>query len=62
MEIFSHDIWGDEIRRKWGGGAGTHGFKGELMGHQSTPIYYKGGELKKITSQSTDNERGIIRI
>ena len=44
MEIFSHDIWGDEIRRKWGGGgAGTHGFKGELMGHQSTPIYYKGG-------------------
>ena len=45
-----------------GGGAGTHGFKGELMGHQSTPIYYKGGELKKITCQSTDNERGIIRI
>ena len=44
------------------GGAGTHGFQGELMGHQSTPIYYKGGELKKITSQSTDNERGIIRI
>ena len=32
-----------------GGGAGTHGFKGELMGHQSTSIYYKGGELKKIT-------------
>ena len=23
MEIFGHDIWGDEIRRKWGGGGNT---------------------------------------
>ena len=52
---------GGRDKEEMGGGAGTHGFKGELMGHQSTPIYYKGGELKNIACQSTDNERGIIR-
>ena len=45
-----------------GGGAGTHGFQEELRGNQSTPTYYKGRGLKKIACQSTDNERGIIRI
>ena len=36
---------------------------GELKGHWSTPIYYKGGGgLKKIARQSTDDERGTITI
>ena len=51
------------MRRIGGGGrAGKHGFQEELRGNQSTSTYYKGRGLKKIACQSTDNERGIIRI
>ena len=45
-----------------GGRAGKHGFQEELRGNQSTSTNYKGRGLKKIACQSTDNERGIIRI
>ena len=46
------------------GGRGKEdlGGGGELKGHWSTPIYYKGGGLKKIARQSTDDERGTITI
>ena len=51
------------MRRIWGGGGREHMvFQEELRGNQSTPTYYKGRGLKKIACQSTDNERGIIRI
>ena len=51
------------MRRIGGGGrAGKHGFQEELRRNQSTSTYYKGRGLKKIACQSTDNERGIIRI
>ena len=47
------------------GGRGKEdlGGGGELKGPDwSTPIYYKGGGLKKIARQSTDDERGTITI
>ena len=54
---------GGRDEEDWGGGrAGKHGFQEELRGNQSTSTYYKGRGLKKIACQSTDNERGIIRI
>ena len=50
---------GGRDEEDFGGGGREHMV---FRRNQSTPTYYKGRGLKKIACQSTDNERGIIRI